>query len=116
MKIFRGLSTNRAQPATSPFPLKSGIFIEFRGGDFCHPAGSGDWFKPPYFAKVYRRFISWPVVPFVSWRFGKRAGYIGAKIWGVDSPAYKNWLPEHEVYDGSQAFMISIRPFATLED
>jgi len=31
MKIIRGLSTNRDQPITSPFPEKNGLFIELLG-------------------------------------------------------------------------------------
>jgi len=64
---------------------------------------------------VTRFYLRWPVLPFISWRFGKHAGYAGAKIWGVDSPSYKHWLPESEVYAGSQAIMFSIRPHANLE-
>jgi len=114
MRITRGLSTNTTQPATAPFPLSSGIFMELRGGDICHPIGSGDWFKHPYFKRVFRAFCRWPVLPFISWRFGSKGGYIGAKIYGVDSPEYKNWLPEKDVFEGSQAIMLSIRPFASM--
>jgi len=155
MKVIRGLSTNPAQPATSPFPEKNGLFIELRGGDFCHPRGNGNWFKPPYFAKITRFWLPyqtakalalflctvalvsavqlyqhglavWPFIfllpaplfnpgVFISWRFGRHGGYIGAKCYGVDSPAYKHWLPASEVYEGSQAIMFSIRPHANLE-
>jgi hypothetical protein len=114
MKVIRGLSTNKAQLLTAPFPATTGVFIELRGGDICHPQGTGEWFKPPYFARVFRAFCRWPICPFISWRFGSHGGYIGAKAYGVDSPAYNNWLPPEEVYDGSQAIMLSIRPFANL--
>jgi hypothetical protein len=115
MKILRGLSTDKNHPVTDPFPSKNGFFLEFRGGDFCHPLDNGDWFKPPYFKHVWRFFLRWPLLPFLSWKFGKHGGYIGAKAYGVDSPDYKNWLPEDEVYDGSEALMIGIRPHANLD-
>lgn len=116
MKVIRGYSTYKEQSITSPFPNRNGIFIEFRGGNFVHPLGNGKWFEPPYFDKVINKYIKWPIIPFISWKFGKHGGYIGAKAYGVDSPAYKHWLPEEEVYEGSQAIMFSVRPFATLEE
>lgn len=114
MRILRGVSTHGDQPATAPFLPSSGIFIELRGGDFCHPLGSGNWFAPPYFSRVLRFFLGVPLLPFISWRIGNVGGYIGAKCYGVDSPAYKNWLPAEDVFEGSQALMLSIRPFASL--
>ena len=158
MKILRGLSANKEQPTTSPFPEKNGFFIEFRGGDFLHPKGDGKWFEPPYFGEVTHFWLpisvtyllaiilpaisamavvmlyqygmaAWPYVSltpaflcnpgmFISWRFGNHGGYIGAKAYGVDSPEYKKWPAmknlQHEIYDGSQAIMFSVRPHATL--
>ena len=138
MRIIRDLSSNPSRPATDPVLEENGLFIEFRGGDYCHPRGSGDWFKPPYFKSVARFYwpltltylvalwwvyasicLWWPLFfchlinpgLFISWRTPWKAGYWGAKIYGVDSEAYKNWLPENEVYAGSQALMFSIRPF-----
>lgn len=105
-------------PLTQPFPDKTGLHLSLRGGDVVYPRGPGNWFAAPYFdpAKVIHFFLRWPLIPFVSWRIGKRGGYIGAKGFGVDSDAYKNWLPPAEVYPGSQAVMlISVRPFATLD-
>lgn len=56
-----------------------------------------------------------PVLPFVAfrWPFTTRACYLGFKLYGVDSPAYAKWLcgPE-DVFDGSQALCLTIRPFA----
>lgn len=115
MKVLRGWSTKPEQQLTSPFLENNGIFIEFRGGDFCHPKGStGNWFTPPYFTEVIRKYFSKPIIPFISYRIGNKGGYFGAKAYGVDSEAYKNWLPPEEVYDGSYAIMFSIRPFATI--
>ena len=117
MKVLRGFSTDKNQSSTSPFRDRNGIFLEFRGGDFCHPDfwhpfSGGKWFVPPYFKTVTRFFLKWPIFPFISYRLGNRVGYAGAKIYGVDSQAYKLWLPPSDVYEGSQAIMFSIRPFA----
>lgn len=58
-----------------------------------------------------------PVLPFIAfrWPFTQRACYLGFKLFGVDSPAYKEWLcgPE-DVFEGSQALCLTIRPFARL--
>lgn len=116
MKIIRGRSTNPAQPATSPFPLANGIFLELRGGDFCMPHGDGDWFDAEHpLTKAWRRAFAHAWLPFLSWRWGKRGGYIGAKCYGVDSPTYAAFAGADQVYAGSQALMLSCRPFATLE-
>ncbi len=123
MIVNRGRSTNQLQPATSPHPLKTGVFFELRGGDFLHPLGRGKnadgtsrWFNLPGFKKAVRFYCPWRILPFLSWRVGKHGGYIGAKIYGVDSPAYKKTLPveEGEVFDGSLAMQLSIRPYARL--
>ena len=114
MKILRGLSTNRTQPATQPFPASSGFFFELRGGDILHPWGKGEWFKPPYFASIWRAWCAWCVLPFLSWRFGTIGGYVGFKVYGADSEAYRHWMPEGDVYEGSQALQMSARLWATL--
>ena len=117
MKIIRGASTNPAQPATSPFPLADGVFLELRGGDFCMPYGSGDWFDAANpFTKAWRFVLSRAWLPFLSWRWGTRGGYIGAKCYGVDSPTYVAFAGAAEVYIGSQALMLSCRPFADLSN
>lgn len=128
MKVIRGSSSNPSQPLTSPFPVEGEkwwnkyLFWEFRGGDYLHPLGKGDWFNPPYFPMGVQRWTyNEPTELFVSWRipFTNIGGYFGAKAYGVDAPAYKEGIcvdfPE-EVYDGSYAFMLSIRPYATLQD
>lgn len=111
MKVLRGWSTNKDWPLVKPFLEKSGIFVEFRGGDFIFPKGKGEWFKPPYFPKgVFRSFLTWPWLPFITIRIGNWGMYFGAKAFGVDAPAYKEWMCDPaEVYDGSQAIMFSIR-------
>lgn len=112
MKVFSLWGT----PTTNPFPVSNGIQFSLHGGDICYPKGKGDWFKPPYFpAGVWRTYCSLPILPWISYRFGKRAGYIGFKVYGADSDAYKNWMNPDDVYPGSQALMPSIRLFATLD-
>lgn len=113
MKAFQ-ITTSPAQPPTDPFRQSFGITLALRGGDICHPLGVGDWFKPPYFKEVFRFWLEWPIAPYITWRVGNCGGYIGAKIYGVDSEAYRNWLPPSEVYVGSLAMMFSIRLWAKL--
>ncbi len=109
MKVIRGFSTNADQPLTSPFRKKNGIFIELRGGDYYCPIGEGSWFSPPYFEKISRRYFKRAWLPFISIRIGSWGCYFGAKAYGVDSPAYKNYMDENEVYPGSVALMKSAR-------
>jgi hypothetical protein len=102
--------------STNPFPERNGIKFCLRGGDICHPKGEGNWFAPPYFPKgIWRTYCRIPLLPVLAYRFGRRAGYLGFKVYGADSPAYKHWMPPEDVYAGSLALQISIRPFATLK-
>ncbi len=94
---------------TNPKRSTWGITLALRGGDVCHPLGDGKWFEPPYFAKVLRFRCPVPLLPFITWNLWGWRGYIGAKVYGVDSPAYKNWLPAEDVYDGSYAVHFSAR-------
>jgi hypothetical protein len=59
--------------------------------------------------------VLWLLTPgkFIAWRCDKRSGYTGSKVYGVDAPVYATWLckPE-EVYPGSLAMCLTIRPFA----
>lgn len=111
MKIIRALSTRPDQPATSPFPLTNGVLFEMRGGDIAEPlALKANWFSPPYPERVFRYFLRWPLLPYVAVKWGRFGFYAGAKIFGVDSDAYKEWLcPPEEVYDGSLALCFTIR-------
>jgi len=66
--------------------------------------------------RAWRWFCRWPVLPFVSWNFGKRGGYAGFKIYGVDHLVeYSGFIDRAEIYPGSQAMHMSIRPFASME-
>ena len=120
MKVLRGPSSNPNQSLTNPFPEKGYFFWEWRGGDRIQPCGSGDWFNPPYFPDgVDRDYIPTPSKLFFSWRFPllNWQGYFGAKAFGVDNEAYKQWMCEpQEVYPGSVAIMMfSLRPFASIK-
>lgn len=98
---------------TNPKRGPVGVTLALRWGDVLHPRGKGDWFKPPYFNRVWR-FYCWLPLPWITWNLWGWRGYVGAKIFGVDSPAYREWPAmtgmKPEVYNGSQALMISIRP------
>ena len=85
-------------------------------GDYCDPF-NGDWFGPNWPTKVIRWNFRWLPLPFIAWKWPllNRACYIGAKVYGVDSPQYVEWMPAKDVYEGSQAFCFSIRPFANME-
>lgn len=96
------------RPLTDPLPESNGLVFRLVRGDLCDPM-NGRWFDPPFPTKVIRwRFETLPL-PFVAWKLGKFRGYLGAKVYGVDSEHYLNWLPASEVYTGSQAFCLSAR-------
>ena len=108
------------RPLTDPLPEPGGRRFIFRlySGDWLDPVCVGtNWFNPPYPKRIWHRFVKWPVLPFIAWRwpFTTRGGYLGFKLYGVDAPQYREWLckPE-EVYDGSQAVCLTVRPFADL--
>ena len=84
-------------------------------GDVCDPLG-GQWFGPEFPKTVIRFFCKLPILPFIAWKWPlmNRAGYIGFKLYGADAPAYKNWMPAEDVYDGSQALCFSVRPMARI--
>lgn len=97
-----------------PLPEKNGIVFRLVRGDLCDPMFGG-WFKPPWPKLVLRHTFTWMPLPFLAWRLGRWTGYIGAKVYGVHHEQYLHWLPAGEVFDGSQAFCFSLRPFARPE-
>jgi len=108
MRVFQ-ISTGD-EPLTQPKRQTFGITFALRGGDVCHPLGTdGNWFTPPYFTRVLRFYCPIPILPFVMWNLWGWRGYAGAKIYGVDSEAYKNWMPTEDVYNGSLALHFSAR-------
>lgn len=107
MNVFQitTLDEGLTNPKRTPF----GVTLALRGGDVLHPLGTGDWFKPPYFARVLRFWCRWPVLPWITWNLWGWRGYLGAKIYGADAPAYRNWMPAADVYAGSRALQFSAR-------
>lgn len=100
MRVFgSGVSTD---------PKRPGLFL--RGGDVCDPK-DGDWFKPPWPKIVVRRWVPNPTLPFLCLKIGRFGFYVGWKVYGVDAPEYKNWLPPEEVYVGSLALCLTARTF-----
>lgn len=93
---------------TNPKRSTFGVTFALRWGDVCHPLGQGDWFKAPYFSRVLR-FYSYIPLPFIAWNLFGWCGYLGAKVYGADSPAYVNWMNATDVYEGSQAIQFSGR-------
>lgn len=92
---------------TNPKRSSFGVTLALRWGDVAHPTGEGKWFERPYFTSVLR-FWSWLPLPFITWNLFGWRGYLGAKVYGADSPTY-TWLKPDEVYDGSQAIHFSGR-------
>lgn len=114
MRVF-GLNLG-GYPLTKPYPDNNGIIFRLLGGDILHPLGSdGNWFHEPFFLRVFHWFCPLPILPFFSIKLGRFGMYVGFKTYGVDAPEYKLWpamIGEglvHEVYDGSQAVMFSMR-------
>lgn len=103
------------RPLTDPLPERNGIVLRFYAGDFCHPIlRAPDWFHPPWPERIIRRTLSF--MPFIAWKIGPKGGYLGFKLYGVDSEAYLNWpgYTNAEVFPGSQACHFSFRPFASI--
>ena len=104
-----------SRPLTDPVLDDVGgnaLDVRVYSGDYCDPM-FGNWFAPPWPRVVLRAKLRW--MPFVSWRVEALGwawlGYVGFKLYGVDSPEYRNWLPDADVYDGSRATCFSVRPF-----
>ena len=114
MKIELLYSNRPEQSLSDPFPASNGFLFRLLKGDVCDPYLDPDgWFGPQKPAFTLRFWSSIPL-PYFAYRFGKRAGYIGFKAYGVDSEQYKGWLSASDVYPGSQALCLTCRPFATL--
>lgn len=116
MKVIRRFGNKLDHPATSPLLSEPGFWWELRAGDICHPTGKGNWFTPPYFQHAWKWYCPWPILPYLSWRVGNKGGYMGFKIYGVDSPTYVDWAGAENVYPGSQAMQVSLRPFVTFSE
>lgn len=105
MRVFQLIG----EPTTNPKRDTFGIGIYLRGGDFLHPTGEGNWFAEPYFKTAIKFWCPIPILPFVNWNLFGWKGYLGCKVYGVDSPTYDDWAGVENVFDGSQAMMFSGR-------
>lgn len=118
MKVTLIKSNRPDVPLTTDFPPTPGIMWRWLKGDVCDPQwwfNGGSAFKFPLPRFVIRFKLRIPL-PYISWRTaGGRGGYLGMKVYGVDSPFYKNYIPAADVYPGSQALELTARPFATLD-
>lgn len=96
-------------PITQPFRSTNGITISWRTGDIVQPldfwSGRGWFSDAEAFREVYWSYTRIPL-PFVTMRLGWWGFCFGAKGFGVDSESYKRWLPEGEIFEGSQAIML----------
>lgn len=106
MKVFQ--ITTCDEGTTNPKRSSFGITFALRWGDVCHPLGTGEWFKPPYFSDVLR-FYSYIPMPWITWNLFGWRGYLGAKVYGADRPEYNNWMLPGDVYEGSQAIQFNGR-------
>ena len=119
MKVTCHYRNDSEREMNDPLPEKAWSFV-FRlySGDICSPMlrmlRKENWFNPPYPSKVWRKLVKWPVLPFFAWRFKRKGGYVGFKCYGADPVVYKEWMPEVDVYPGSQALTLSFRPFASV--
>ena len=98
---------------TNPKRSTFGVTLALRWGDVCHPLGAGAWFKPPYFTRLLRFWCPLPLLPWISWNLWGWRGYLGAKVFGMDSEAYKQWpalaTEQDQIYPGSLAIQFSGR-------
>ena len=124
MKVTRHYCNDPERPLTDPLPEKEWSFYwRLYSGDICTPVlgtfFGEHWFEPPFPKYVWRTFYKWPILPFISWRFKSKGGYLGFKCFGVDAPAYKEWttgIKPEDVYKDSLALCLTCRPFATIKD
>lgn len=117
MKVSALYRNDPERPLTDPVlePEARWFVLRVYSGDFLDIIG-GSWFdptRPPW--KVLRAKLRW--MPFIAWRWPgtERGGYIGFKLYGVDSANYVTFegVCPQDVYVGSQACCLSFRPFAT---
>lgn len=110
-------------PITKPFPPANrfgcGLLIRWVAGDRYDPhVIAKDWYSPPWPVDYVRERIpeDEPMLYF-AWRLWGWSGYIGAKVYGFDLPEYRNFpgVTTEDVYEGSQAFCLTVRPFARSE-
>lgn len=123
MKITCHYRNDPERGLTDPLPELGGRRFVFRlySGDWLDPIWplfGNTWFHPPFPSKVFHLRCRWPLLPFIAWKwpFVNKAGYLGFKLYGVDNAVYAQWLCRvEEIFDGSQAVCLSVRPFASLK-
>ena len=106
------------RPLTDPLPERNGVVLRLVRGDWLDPqwlGNGGGWFKAPAPRFTIRGRLARLPLPFIAWRFGRWSGYLGAKVYGVDSIEYARFTDVLDIYDGSLAFCLTARPFAKSE-
>ena len=122
MKVICHYRNDPERGLTNPLPEIGGrrfIFRLYSGNIFSPIFGTlfGEhWFEPPFPKYIWNAFCKYPLLPFIAWRWPgtTRGGYLGFKLFGVDPEVYKQWIDPKEVYQGSQAVCLTVRPFANL--
>ena len=120
MKVDVIYRNDPERPITDPVLEPGGrrLVLRVYRGDVCDPVLGTlfgyHWFEPPFPKYVVRKKVSARPFLIFKWPFLNRCCYMGWKAYGVDSEAYKNWIDPAEVYEGSQALCLTIRPFAKL--
>lgn len=112
MNIIQTWRSDWGRPIVDPLPESNGVIFRLIRGDVCWPFLDPDGMFAPKKPWILFKFRSWIPLPFFAWKWGNWMGYIGFKVYGVDSEHYLQWLPAGDVYPGSQAMMPSFRPFA----
>lgn len=116
MRVF-GYATDPEALWTAPFPeARVGFKARLLGGDLLSPDVSSGAMRPGreregrnWFTvipdTVRRAVHGKPRKPFVSVRVGRFGFYLGHKVFGVDSEAYRDYplVRPEDVYDGSRA-------------
>lgn len=106
--IVRQITTLDEGP-TNPKRGRPGITLALRWGDVCDPYLDPDgWFGPEK-PRFVLRFWSRIPLPWISWNLWGWRGYLGWKIYGVDSDAYRAWIAHGEIYQGSRALCLTAR-------
>lgn len=116
MKVF-GRATDEEAEWTAPFPAaRYGLKARLMGGDLLSPSIMTGTLRPGRAAEgknfftvipriVVRAWYGIACKPFLSLRAGRFGFYIGHKVFGVDSEAYRDYplVLAEDVYKGSRA-------------
>ena len=119
MNVF---GTGPKPPQNHTWRTTNGVSLYFRGGDVYRPDirngwprrgyedDDRDWFNT-HPKSAWRWHCKWPVLPFLTFKWGSFGMYVGFKAFGVDSEAYRDFplMQRADVYNGSVALTPSIR-------